>query len=363
MKIHILTFTEMGYRLAVRLQGLLSGDDVVLHVKSKALPEISEDRDIYSLTGSLFQEAEALLFIGACGIAVRAIAPCLVHKKEDPAVLVMDEQGRYVISLLSGHLGGANALTKRIASAAGAAPVITTASDLEGKFSVDLFAKENGLVITDFEKAKAIQALLLREKRETAEDGTAEGEETAAGVRIYTTIPKHRLKLPADDRDVEIIAFSEGIAEPFRASDILIAFRTVDPAFPGLCLVPKCIVVGIGARKGVTEDEVNAGISRSLADLRIPEEAVEKLVSIDLKAQEEGILAWSYRHEIPFVTYTAEELRSADGSFASSAFVQSVTGVSNVCERAAAYGSHQGRILLHKTIHGNVTVAVAECLS
>ena len=107
-------------------------------------------------TGKNFPEADALIFVGACGIAVRAVAPWVKDKFQDPAVVAADEGGQFVISLLSGHAGGANRLTRELAAALGAVPVITTATDVNGRFAVDVFAAENGCAISSRDLAKQL---------------------------------------------------------------------------------------------------------------------------------------------------------------------------------------------------------------
>lgn len=341
---------------------------------------------------------DAILFVGATGIAVRAIAPFIRGKSVDPAVLVIDEAGRYVIALLSGHLGGANALARTAASLIEAEPVITTATDAESAFAVDTFAKENGFLLTDLRKAKAVSAKVLR------------GEK----LRIYSDIPIERLVqrpgrheaelIPVQDIDHAdiIISYRTHILKPAAGPDadasarLADAAETQDPEYPkpahseartdavrvqpltgrdqgasadvsasgsiGLRLIAKRIHVGLGARKGVTQAEVAAAVATCLEDAGIDPRAVADLVSIDLKKQEAGILAYSYERGVPFVTYTAEELRTVEGAFAGSRFVQSVTGVANVCERASAFAAGRNghaEVLVHKTIHGNVTTAVA----
>lgn len=330
---------------------------------------------------------DAIIFVGATGIAVRAIAPFIHGKAVDPAVLVIDEAGRYVISLLSGHLGGANALARTAASLIEAEPVITTATDAESAFAVDTFAKENGFLLTDLRKAKEVSAKVLRGER----------------LRIYTDIPMERLVQRPARHEAELVP-----AQDIDRADIAISYRTYilklasEPQHPetradavqihpmadrdsessaassslgiskhasekasrgiGLRLIAKRVHVGLGARKGVTQAEVAAAVATCLEDAGIDPRAVVDLVSIDLKKQEAGILAYSYESGVPFVTYTAEELRTVEGTFAGSSFVQSVTGVANVCERAAAYAagrSDHAEVLVHKTIHGNVTTAVA----
>ena len=412
MNIQMIAFTEKGYRLAEELRtrwitasDTLSSANAVdrdasrtaaggqqavwavsqpprieLHAKTEALPAISDPRSLQDIVGEWFtkptggtdgkrvsassseeeagvcisgaggsdRQCDAIIFVGATGIAVRAIAPFICGKAVDPAVLVIDEAGRYVISLLSGHLGGANALARTAASLIEAEPIITTATDAESAFAVDTFAKENGFLLTDLRKAKEVSAKVLR------------GEK----LRIYSDIPMERLVQRPARHEAELVP-----AQDIDRADIVISYRThiLKPTEKssqaiGLRLIAKRVHVGLGARKGVTQAEVAAAVATCLEDAGIDPRAVVTLASIDLKKQEEGILAYSYESGVPFVTYTAEELRTVEGAFAGSSFVQSVTGVANVCERAAAYAagrSGHAEVLVHKTIHGNVTTAVA----
>ena len=403
MNIQMIAFTEKGYRLAeeLRTRWITASDTlcsanavdqdasrtgggqpprIELHAKTEALPAISDPRSLQDIVGEWFakptggtdgkrvsasgseeeagacvsgtggsdRSCNAIIFVGATGIAVRAIAPFIHGKAVDPAVLVIDEAGRYVISLLSGHLGGANALARTAASMIEAEPIITTATDAESAFAVDTFAKENGFLLTDLRKAKAVSAKVLR------------GEK----LRIYSDIPMERLVQRPARHEAELVS-----AQDIDRADIVISYRThiLKPAEKssqaiGLRLIAKRVHVGLGARKGVTQAEVAAAVATCLEDAGIDPRAVVALASIDLKKQEAGILAYSYESGVPFVTYTAEELRTVEGAFAGSSFVQSVTGVANVCERAAAYAagrSGHAEVLVHKTIHGNVTTAVA----
>lgn len=400
MNIQMIAFTEKGYRLAEQLRTrwittpdmLCSANAVAsragggqppcieLHAKTEALPAISDPRGLHEIVAEWFAKptggtdgkrvsassseekssacvsgaggsdrlCDAIIFVGATGIAVRAIAPFICGKAVDPAVLVIDEAGRYVISLLSGHLGGANALARTAASLIEAEPIITTATDAESAFAVDTFAKENGFLLTDLQKAKEVSAKVLR------------GEK----LRIYSDIPMERLVQRPARHEAELVS-----AQDIDRADIVISYRThiLKPAEKssqaiGLRLIAKRVHVGLGARKGVTQAEVAAAVATCLEDAGIDPRAVVALASIDLKKQEAGILAYSYECGVPFVTYTAEELRTVEGAFAGSSFVQSVTGVANVCERAAAYAagrSGHAEVLVHKTIHGNVTTAVA----
>lgn len=403
MNIQMIAFTEKGYRLAEQLRtrwittpDMLCSANAVdqdasragggqppcieLHAKTEALPAISDPRSLHEIVAEWFtkpaddtdgkrvsassseeesgacvsgadggdRQCDAIIFVGATGIAVRAIAPFICGKAVDPAVLVIDEAGRYVISLLSGHLGGANALARTAASLIEAEPIITTATDAESAFAVDTFAKENGFLLTDLRKAKEVSAKVLR------------GEK----LRIYSDIPLERLVQRPARHEAELVS-----AQDIDRADIVISYRThiLKPTEKssqaiGLRLIAKRVHIGLGARKGVTQAEVAAAVVTCLEDAGIDPRAVAALASIDLKKQEAGILVYSYESGVPFVTYTAEELRTVEGAFAGSSFVQSVTGVANVCERAAAYAagrSGHAEVLVHKTIHGNVTTAVA----
>lgn len=181
MKISIISFSRSGYRIGEMLSWFLGegGHEVEAFTKSKYTKKILDesqveaddkafrnvkefakpiDSSLRDWTGRRFAQSDAIIFIGACGIAVRSIAPFVSSKKTDPAVVVIDEQGKFAISLLSGHIGGANELTEEISNLLHATPVITTATDINNKFAVDVFAKTNGCYISDMTMAKEISA-------------------------------------------------------------------------------------------------------------------------------------------------------------------------------------------------------------
>lgn len=282
-------------------------------------------RDFY---GAQFAQRQVLIFVGSCGIAVREIAPFVASKTSDPAVVCLDEGGNFVISLLSGHIGGANALTRQLAEALGATPVITTATDVNQKFSVDTWATENGYVLSDLKAAKAVSAAIL------------EGP-----VPLKSDFPI-RGKLPtgvtAGDSGKAGISLTWGTEEPFDVT---------------LRLIPKALHLGIGCRKGISAQAVRDAVSAVLERHGIDRRAIARAASIDLKAQEGGLLEVCEENHWPVTFYTAEELLAVEGTTASSAFVRSVTGVDNVCERAALAGAE--RLLIEKTALGGVTVALA----
>lgn len=339
MRAGIIGFTDHGAVLAGRLaEGFTKqGISCETWVKKKdaVLP-----KGVQLLTGSLkewtkrqFQEADVLVFVGAAGIAVRSIAPFVQSKKTDPAVLVIDEQGNHVISLLSGHIGGANALTRLSAELLGAHPVITTATDLHGKFAADAFAARRGLYIDSMDLAKEIAAKLVA--------GKTVGMRSA--FPIFGPVPKELDQEGTPGLGCSIDVKKEHIFEQT------------------LHLVPKITVLGIGCRKDTEEMHLMNTVMEVLKEHRVFSESICLVASIDLKKEEQGILALADRMGVPFVTYSAEELKEINSEeiFAESEFVRSVTGVGNVCERAALKGAGARKLLIPKTARAGVTVAAA----
>ena len=291
MKISMICYTLTGQQTGEKLKKGLEkeGNIVSLFTKSKYIPD-SIKGSCGKWTGEQFETADSIIFIGAAGIAVRSIAPFIQSKKKDPAVLVVDEVGKFVISLLSGHLGGANELACLAADILQAIPVVTTATDLEGKFAVDVFAKKNNCHIFRMKEAKEVSAALLA------------GEK----VGFYSEFPWEG-ELP------------EGLI--------------------------WCQKTGISLSEIQYESEAVENVAFScLKENDIYPEAVAALASIDVKKEEPGLLALSEKLGVPFKTFSSEELLSVQGEFTSSSFVSKTVGVDNVCERSAvkAAENHTG---------------------
>lgn len=335
----LICFTQNGARTAQKLLGALGPDFIAQgYVRSRnaenwgALTGLARcGQDLQQWTGEQFAARDCLIFVGACGIAVRAIAPFVADKLRDPAVVVIDEMGRFCISLLSGHVGRANELAEYFAGLLGAQPVVTTATDLHHLFAVDVFARQNDLVLTDRDKAKAISADILSGKR----------------VLLASEWPI-RGKLP------------EGVTTLSQSGQLRAAVQKTDPNRPDtLWLPPKRLHLGIGCRKGIAQQAIEQLVQQALSQAGLSIQMVKSVASIDLKAKEAGLLDFCRAHELPFATFSAHQLQQAKGDFSPSAFVQSVTGVDNVCERAAVLAAGGGELLLHKQAQNGVTVAAA----
>ncbi len=346
MKIKFISFTNRGARLAERLaEALRPDDETSCFIKSGRGSEGNAVRVTESLgewTEKAFRDSDALVFIGACGIAVRAIAPFVRDKRTDPAVVVLDETGAFSVSLLSGHIGGANELAQVLAELSGAQPVITTATDRNRLFSVDAYAAEHGYAMLPFSFAKEISAELTDEK----------------AVGFFSLFPVYGT-LPDGLYDPE--------AGPVRTGKqsgeygICVSYSTRFTLFPKtLFLVPRCISIGIGCRKGVPLQAAADAVETLLERECIPKEAAACIASVDLKKDETALRELAGRLEIPFYTYSAEQLMGLPGDFTSSDFVLKTTGADNVCERAAVLAAGEGgRLLVKKYAKNGVTAALA----
>ena len=291
-----------------------------------------------------FGQVDGLVYIGAAGIAVRAVAPCLKDKMADPAVVVIDEKGEYVISLLSGHIGGANELARRLADMLGAVPVITTASDVCRKTAIDVWAKDRDLRLSDRILAKKVAACIL--------DGEPVG--------FYSDYPIHG-PLPEGFCRGELCRMNVWVTSRQKPeeTDMVSMFSREDTQI--LRLIPRTLTVGIGCRRGVEGAGIMQMVMETVEKGNLDFRAVAGVASIDIKKEEAGILAVAEELGVPFLTFSAEELNAVQGVFTPSGFVKQVTGTDNVCERSALAGAGAGaRLLVKKQAADGITVAVAE---
>ena len=328
MRVSCIAFTERGYALAERTARALSDcaqtgeDDPGWNVSvSRGFGE--GKADLRAWTALAWEASDALLFVGAAGIAVRAIAPHAASRANDSAVVVIDEAGRFAVSLLSGHLGGANEFAQIVARAAGATPVITTATDVRGVWAVDTWARCAGLAVSNPEAIKRVSARLLSGGRVALYSDMPISGQPPEGVDI------------ASDR-----ARADIVVSPFAGANAGASVRAAETTGE---------VVPAGETGKPAGVRAQAGISPS---------AVREAATIDVKAHEEGLLAFCRARNIPLATYSAEELSQVEGSVSPSDFTRATVGVDNVCERAALAGG--GKLFFPKLAHGGVTVAFSK---
>lgn len=320
MRLAYLAFTDRGMALAETLAAALGGE----------VMRCSRPLKLDAWTAAEFPTADGLVFVGAVGIAVRAIAPHVRSKTSDPAVVAVDECGRFAIPLLSGHLGGANDLARKIAKVCGAVPVITTATDANGVFAVDEWAKRQGCHVENAERIKLVSGALLAGKPVRVRSSWPIEGKPPAGV------------IPVESGPCDVLLDVCGRAEE------------------ALRLVPKIAVLGVGCRRGITCEALETAFAAMLQKTGLAESAICAAATIDLKKDEAGLLAFCERHGWPLRVYSAEQLRQAEGEFTASEFVVGVTGVDNVCERAAVLAARDGGTLRwRKMAGGGVTMAAA----
>lgn len=320
----ILSFSERGRTLAARAAHVLEGRFEVSCEEPRG--------NLKERTAQLFSSCGLIVFIGACGIAVRAVAPSVASKTSDPAVVVADELGKNVISLLSGHMGGANDIARLLAEGLGANPVITTATDINGRFSVDSWAKKNGFLIDSMEAARLFSAEILEKD-----------------LPVYS-------ELPAECDPSKGIYFGQK-----GAVGAAVSYRRVRPYASTLRVIPRVLYMGIGCRRGTSAEQIERAVSEALDEYDIDFRAVAGIASLDLKKDEAGLLEYCRLRGIEPSFYTAEELLAVPGDYSSSSFVESKVGVDNVCERAAMLlAGENAALIIRKTASEGVTVALAQ---
>lgn len=349
MKISIICFTLTGQQIGEKLKKALEEQEhaVSLYTKSKYIPE-SIKESTKEWAGKQFESADGIIFIGATGIAVRSIAPYVASKKTDPAVLVTDECGKFVISLLSGHLGGANELALQAAEALHAVPIVTTATDLEGKFAVDVFAKKNNCHIFRMKEAKEVSAALLAgEKVGFYSEFPWEGELPDGLVNCCGLRDENWISENEPGTNVQNDNQIKSASDLFPKVGIAVTIhKNCTPFLSTTHVVPQAVALGMGCRKNKEAQAVEKAAFTCLEENQIYPQAVACLASIDIKKEEPGLLALAEKMGIPFETFSSEELLAVKGEFTASSFVSRTVGVDNVCERSALKAA-QDRICLN----------------
>ncbi len=296
MKLHAISFTKAGFSLSQKISC-----DSSVFIRDVALSDWVKTH---------FKKGNCLIFIGAAGIAMRALAPFIKDKKEDPAVIVIDEKGSFVIPLLSGHIGGANETARLIAAKLGAQAVLTPASDVNGLPAIDEFAARKGLIINSMELAKKFAVQML----EYSSDSAKEHEAPSFSVSIHSKNDS-------------------------------------------LNLIPSWVILGAGCKKGRSAGEFEAFLRQTLDFHKIDIRSIQKIASIDLKKNENAFVSLAESLKIPFVTFSAGELNEISQKVTPSDFVSEITGTDNVCERSV-FAAGAEELIVPKTSFNGMTLAL-----
>ena len=305
MNISVFAYTRQGMLTGEKTISAFPNDEINFYAPQRICggryQQINSPTEYFY--GDQFIRSDLLIIIGSCGIAVRLIAPHLQNKGTDPAVLCVDDMGRYVIPLLSGHIGGANKFAEKLAETLSAQAVITTATDIHNRFSADSWAVRQGFIIDNMALAKEVSAAILERD-----------------IPFCCQLP-YLEPLP------------DGLfPDNFGSIGIFVGWEKCEPYEKTLRIIPKCLHLGIGCRRRTSEEKIQS----------IMENVLDQ-ANIDIR--------------VPINFYSADVLRTIPGEFCHSDFVEKTTGVDNVCERASMIGAD--KLILSKKACDGVTIALA----
>mgnify|MGYP004594161057 CR=1 FL=1 len=307
-----------------------------------------------------FGRYDSLVCIMATGIVVRILAPLIVHKTSDPAVVVLDQKGKYAISLLSGHLGGANDLAREMAAISGGEAVITTATDVAGELSFDTFAKKHDMAIENIGQLKHISGALLSGKKVNVFTNKNAG-------KLYPELVEEQERgridiFPLSDF-FKIYTIESNIPAVVIDERLFISNSTVPQAAPVLYLRPRTICAGIGCKRNMEQKPIEEALLQTLKEEGIHPLSLKCIATIPLKSDEPGIIGTAANLNVPLQIIPTEEIENLDISqlgIQTSEFVASQTGVLSVSTACSYLASDKGEILKDKAKYKGITIALSK---
>jgi len=351
-KTALVAISRPGLELALRLQRFLPDAEIFLPQRFTVVERANIHHWSAPLAGlfqRLFAEYGGIVLFGSVGMSVRLIAPLIGDKRTDPAVVVVDDAGRFAVSVLSGHLGGANALATQVAAILGAQPVITTASDTLGTLAVDLLGRDFGWRIEGGRSVTQVSAALV--------NGEPVGLLQEAGESDWW--PQNR---PLPPNITPFSTLDDLVASHCQAAlvitDRLIA-EWIEILPPSVVYRPRSLVVGVGCNRGAGAEEVALAVKLAVEDQGLAPASIRNLATLDVKRDDVGIEELAARWKVPVEYYSAEELDSVATVPNPSATVRGKVGTRGVCEPAALLSAGADRLVVPKLKTSNVTVAVA----
>jgi len=345
MKTAVIALTKKGAAIAAKIGRLMDADIYVKNdvmerviIKGEVVVMHPFSVDFRGMIEKMFSVYDALVFVMACGIVVRSIAPYIKDKRTDPAVVVVDELGRFAISLLSGHIGGANRLAGIVADILGGIAVVTTATDINGVIAFDELAAENDCAIENINDLKYISSELVN------------GGNVClfSDCRLNGVLPPNIQPYAPESKARFAVVLSNSLDVPVTAEKTLY-------------LRPKNLILGIGCKKGKQKHEIQEAVENFLSEKNKKSIlSVRCVSSIELKAGEKGILEFCKERNIPFKTFSAENIREIEHRFPVSDFVRKTAGVGCVAEACAVLAGNVPRLICRKTAYNGITLALAE---
>jgi len=347
--IAIIAITRNGARIGAELHGGIPESRLFIIEKHATGDAQPFSNGVQALVDRLWPDYGGFVFIMATGIVVRTIASLLQAKDRDPAVVVLDDAGRFAVSLLSGHIGGANALAKSCAALIGSIPVITTATDVNELPSFDMLAKERGWLIEDLARVKILNALLLEGKEIAVVDHGSQVRRYCAGKGVLTF-----------HEDFAAAVNSGASGQLFVTNRIIPARQSTDRL---LVLRPLNLCLGIGCNRATSALEIESVVMEHLELLALCVKSVKCLATAQAKGDEAGLLEFAAASGIPLQLFRSDQLNEVDAPSPPSDHAMAAIGARGVAEPAALLASGGGRLLLHKVKSGNVTLAIAQTTS
>ena len=349
-KIAILSITNNGRELALRIKEIMKDVDVFFIKKDtdyKNDAAIVVNKGLKEFIPEVFDKYDYLIFIMATGIVVRTIAPLIISKFSDPAILVMDEKGNNIISLLSGHMGGANEMTLYMSDLINSHPVITTATDVNKKSSLDMIAKKLNGHIDDFrDNVLKINSMLVN------------NEEVHLYIDGNYKINHNGFTLYNEETDLNkvknlvIVTNKENINEMFNKSN---EFKNLNSKT--IKVIPKDIVIGVGCKKNTDSKHMKNSLMKFLNEYNIDINAVKEIGSIEIKKDEKAIIDLAKYLNVPFKTFSVEEISKVDYLYEKSQWVKKNVGVYSVSDPVAHLLS-DGNLIVKKHKYDGITFSI-----
>lgn len=353
-KIAIIAITKHGAALAEKLHAQLEKSELYISAKfKKEIPGKVQffESPIKDLTEKIFNTADALIYLVSLGAVVRTIAPFLKDKHTDPAVIVIDDKANFAISVLSGHVGGANELTDEIAKILNAKPVITTASDVGKTIPVDILGREFGWTTELNENITKVSACVVNEEPVGIFQDAGEKNWWKRDVPL----PKNFKTFPS----LAELAHSDCKAALF-ITDKIIGDEYNDLLKKSVIYRPKSLALGMGCDKGVSQDQLDQLLKEALEKNHLSIKCVKNVSTVDLKNREAGLLAFCERHNWPLICYTREELAKLKDILPNpSEMVMKYLKIPGVSEPAAMLTAKTDHLAVEKTKAPMCTIAVA----
>ncbi|MCC0783892.1 cobalt-precorrin 5A hydrolase [Clostridioides sp. ES-S-0108-01] len=362
--IAIICITENGKNLAIKIKSLVN-NCVVYQIKNKkSYLNVQEkcvhivQKKLSDFVGEVFNKFDYIVFIMATGIVVRSIAPYIVSKFSDPAILVIDEKGKNVISLLSGHVGGANSLTNHISSLIDANPVITTATDVNKKASLDMIAKYLNAHIDNFrENIKEVNSMLVNNRCVGLYIDGGYKVDTRGFKLIESSKELKESYLDVNIEKIVVISNKKNLNKDIEVLDKDNKFKNSYFSEKIVKVIPKDIVIGIGCRRDTDSKLMLDSLLKFFDSQDIDAKAVRTIGSIELKKDEKAIIDLSKTLQVPFEIFSVDEISKVDNLFDKSDFVKKNVGVYSVAE-PVAYLLSKGNLIVEKHKYKGITFSV-----